>query len=51
MNWHFIWQLTGINQPKLSRLEKEGAPTPTVATLRKIASALDVSIADLIHKQ
>ncbi len=41
--------LTGINQPNLSRLEKVGAPTPKVATLRKIASALGLSIEDLIH--
>jgi len=35
---------------ELARMEKAGAPTPTVATLRKIASVLDVCIADLIHE-
>jgi len=42
--------LTGISQPNLCRMEKAGAPPPTVAILRKIASALDVCIADLIHE-
>ncbi|MBI5574933.1 MAG: helix-turn-helix transcriptional regulator [Deltaproteobacteria bacterium] len=44
-------KVTGISQPNLSRLEKKGAPTPTVATLRKIAAVLGVSIEDLIHDQ
>jgi len=42
-------KLTGISQPNLSRMEKLGAQTPKVANLRKIASALRVSIGDLIH--
>ena len=49
MDQKTLVELTGISQPNLSRLEKAGAPTPTVATLRKIASALNVSIEDLIH--
>lgn len=49
MDQKTLVKLTGINQPNLSRLEKAGAPTPTVATLKKIALALDVSIEDLIH--
>ena len=49
MNQKSLVKLTGINQPNLSRLEKADAPTPTVATLRKIASALNVSIEELIH--
>lgn len=51
MDQKTLAKLTSINQPNLSRLEKAGAPTPTVATLRKIASALGVSIEDLIHDQ
>jgi DNA-binding Xre family transcriptional regulator len=51
MDQKTLAELTGICQPNLSRMEKTGEPTPTVAILRKIASALDVSIADLIHKQ
>jgi len=44
-------KLTGISQANLSRMEKTGAPTPKVATLRKIASVLDVCIADLTCEQ
>jgi hypothetical protein len=32
-------------------MEKAGASTPTVVTLSKIASVLDVCIADLTHEQ
>jgi DNA-binding Xre family transcriptional regulator len=49
MDQKTLVELTGISQPNLSRLEKAGASTPTVATLRKIASALNVPIEDLIH--
>lgn len=49
MDQKTLVKLTGIRQPNLARMEKLDAPTPTVATLRKIASALDVSIEDLIH--
>ena len=49
MDQKTLVKLTGIRQPNLARMEKLNAPTPTVATLKKIASALDVSIEDLIH--
>lgn len=49
MDQKTLVNLTGIRQPNLARLEKPNAPTPTVSTLRKIASALGVSIEDLIH--
>ena len=49
MDQKTLVKLTGIRQPNLARMEKAGAPTPTVATLRKIAAALEVSIEDLIH--
>lgn len=51
MDQKTLVKMTGISRPNLSRIEKIGVPTPLVAILRKIASALDVSIADLIHKQ
>lgn len=51
MDQKTLVKLTGIRQPNLARMEKAGAPTPTVATLRKIASALDLSVEDLIHDQ
>jgi DNA-binding Xre family transcriptional regulator len=51
MDQKALVKVTGISQPNLSRMEKKGAPTPTVATLRKIAAALGVSIEDLIHDQ
>jgi DNA-binding Xre family transcriptional regulator len=50
MDQKTLVNLTGIPQPIMSRMEKAGAPTPTVAPLRKIASVLDVCIADLIHE-
>ena len=50
MDQKTLVNLTGITQPIMSRMEKAGAPTPKVLTLRNIASALDVSIADLIHE-
>lgn len=50
MDQKTLAELTGISQPILCRMEKAGAPTPTVATLRKIASVLDVCIADLTHE-
>lgn len=49
MDQKTLVKLTGIRQPNLARMEKLDAPTPTVATLKKIAFALDVSIEDLIH--
>ena len=49
MDQKTLVNLTGIRQPNLARLEKPNAPTPTVSTLRIIASALGVSIEDLIH--
>ncbi len=49
MDQKTLVKLTGIRQPNLARMEKLNAPTPTVATLKNIASALDVSIEDLIH--
>ena len=49
MDQKTLVNLTGIRQPNLARLEKPDAPTPTVSTLRKIASALGVSIEDLIR--
>ena len=49
MDQKTLVKLTGIRQPNLARMEKLNAPTPTVATLKKIAFALDVSIEDLIH--
>lgn len=50
MDQKTLAELTGISQPNLCRMEKAGSPTPTVATLRKIASVLEVCIADLIHE-
>lgn len=41
-------EMTGVSQPNLSLIEKAGAPIPAVDALEKIASALDVSIKDLI---
>jgi DNA-binding Xre family transcriptional regulator len=41
--------LTGIRQPNLSRMEKLGAPTPRVQTLRKVARILRISVEDLIY--
>ncbi len=49
MDQKTLVNLTGIRQPNLARLEKPDAPIPTVSTLRKIASALGVSIEDLIR--
>lgn len=49
MDQQTLVKLTGISQPNLSRMEKLGAQTPKVASLRKIASALRVSIGDLIY--
>ena len=51
MDQKTLAKLTGISQPNLSRMEKAGARPPTVATLRKIASVLDVCIADLTQEQ
>jgi DNA-binding Xre family transcriptional regulator len=41
-------EMAGVSQPNLSRMEKAGAPIPAVDALKEIASALDVSIKDLI---
>ncbi len=50
MDQKTLAELTGISQPNLCRMEKAGSPTPTVATLKKIASVLEVCIAGLIHE-
>ncbi|MGE5698878.1 MAG: helix-turn-helix domain-containing protein [Deltaproteobacteria bacterium] len=51
MDQKTLAEMTGIIRSSLSRIEKVGLPTPTMATLREIASALDVSVADLIHRR
>lgn len=51
MDRRTLAKLTGIIPANISRMEKAGAPTPTVATLRNIASALDTCITDLTHEQ
>jgi DNA-binding Xre family transcriptional regulator len=49
MDQKTLVKLTGIRQSNLSRMERLGSPAPLISTLRKIASALGVSLEELIH--
>jgi transcriptional regulator with XRE-family HTH domain len=50
LTWYALGKLSGVPKQVLSRLEQPKS-NPTLATLRKLAVALGVSIAELVGEE